>query len=308
MAASAVARDRTKTEHIASVRGVKFSSPEGTACILELTDGYTAHGACDASEFTVGTQYRFYGKWKNHPRWGDQFHFTSHAVNGFGGRTGVVAYLCKYCEGVGERTAGRLWDKFGPDAVRVLREDPQRVVDEKLMTEEAAKNASQNLEAEQYLETTRIDLFEMFKGRGFHGRMIQQCIAKWGVRAPLMVRRDPFKLLGLSGAGFKRCDGLWRALELPLHRLKRQMYAASQLIAGERDGHTWVSGERAADFVVEAIGAQLADPFRALRLGIRSGRLSARKDTQGDVWVAVKERAEAERRIADGIKRLCGNK
>lgn len=305
MAAASVARDRTKTEHIATVRGVKWAAPDGSACILNLTDDYTAHGACDASEFIAGSQYRFFGRWKNHPKWGDQFHFTSHAVHSLGGRVGVSAYLCKYCDGIGERTAGRLYDKFGSDAVRVLREEPHRVVAEKIMGDEAARCASQQLEAEKHLEGTRIELFELFKGRGFHGRIVQQCITKWGAKAPSMVRRDPFKLLGLAGAGFKRCDGLWNAVGLPLHRLKRQMYAASQLIAGERDGHTWVSGERAAEYVIEAIGGIFADPFRALRLGIRSGRLRARKDAGGDVWVAVTTRAEAEQRIADNIKRLC---
>lgn len=299
-----VARDRTKSEHVACVRGVRWKAEDDSFVILDLADGYTAHGAAAAGSFLPGTLYRFMGRWKNSDRWGDQFHFTSFAIHGFSGRAGVVAYLTKTCEGIGERTADKLWSQYGGLAVQVLREQPDQVVADGLLREDIARAAAQDLESEKHLERTRIDLFGLLNGRGFHGKLLNQAISKWGVKAPEMIRRDPFKLLGMAGAGFKRCDRLWRELGLPLDRLKRQLYAALNEIGNDRDGHTWLPAVRAAECVVNAVG-EGARPKQALLLGRRAGKLRARKDADGGVWVALAARAEAERRIADGIRRLC---
>lgn len=304
MAASAVARDRTKTEHVGMVRNVKWISDDETACILELNDGYSCHGEFDERFQTPGIQFRFMGRWKNNPRWGDQFYFSSHTIHSFAGRTGVVAYLSKTCDGIGEKLASKLWDRFGNDTVRTLREDPLAAVGAGILNEDVARTVASELEASKHLEQTKIGLHELFKGRGFHGKIQQQCITKWGARAVDVIRHDPFKLLGLAGAGFKRCDALWRGLGLPLDRLKRQLYASMQEIRDNRVGHTWVSAEVASDFVRSAIGGT-ADPFRALKLGIRAGKLAARKDDGGGVWITLHGRSEAERRIADNFLRLC---
>jgi exodeoxyribonuclease V alpha subunit len=305
----AVAKDRTKVEHVALVREVKFPRPnqpqDGGWVILELTDGYTAHGAAQPTNFSPGIQYRFMGRWKNDPRWGDQFHFTSFTVHGFSGRAGVVNYLAKTCEGIGEKSAEKLWTAYGTQAVELLRTDPARFVADGLLREDVARAASEDLEREKHLEYTRIELHELLHGRGFHGKLLNQAISKWGAKAPTVIRRDPFKLLGLAGAGYKRCDKLWRELGLPLDSLKRQLYAALNEISNDRDGHTWIGADRARDCLIAAVGYECAKPKRALKLGIRAGKLAARRDADGAIWVSLSHRAEAERRIADGIKRLC---
>jgi exodeoxyribonuclease V alpha subunit len=307
---AAVARDRTKVEHVALVREVRFPRPnqpqDGGFVILELTDGFSAHGNAHPSQFAPGIQYRFMGRWKNDPKWGDQFAFTSFTVHGFSGRAGVVNYLAKTCEGIGEKTADRLWTAYGTHAVEILRTDPGRPVADGLLRDDVARAAAEDLEREKHLEHTRIELHDLLHGRGFHGRLLMQAILKWGAKAPAVIRRDPFKLLGLAGAGYKRCDKLWRELGLPLDRLKRQLYAALNEIAQDRDGHTWISADRARDCLIAAVGADGAQPKRALKLGIRAGKLAARRDpADGAIWVSLQHRAEAERRIADGIKRLC---
>jgi len=306
MSATAVARDRTKTEHVSQVRRVVWpeSPVVGEPCIVELLDGYSAHGAFDEQFANHKLMFRFLGRWKNSPRWGDQFHFSLHTIHSFAGRVGVITYLAKTCSGIGERTAERLWNRFGSDTVRVLREEPLEAVTAGILEEDAARTAASELEASKHTEATKIELHELLKGRGFHGKLQQQAIERWGVKAPLIIRRDPFKLVGMAGAGFKRCDALWRALGLPLGRLKRQLYAACQEIRDERNGHTWVSAENATELVEKAVGGSVAKPVKAIRLGVKSRRLAIRKNADGSVWIALYARCEAERRIADGVKRL----
>lgn len=298
-----MAKDRTKCEHVARVSRTKWESPEGDYVMLELNDGMTAKGNASSADFLPGTTYRFMGRWRSNDRYGDEFHFTSFTIFSFAGRAGIVAYLSKTCEGIGQKKADKLYEVYGHEAVKVLREDPERVTADALLSADVAADASDDLQRDKHLEQTRIDLHELLHGRGFHGRIFNQAIGKWGAKAPSTIRRDPFKLMGMAGAGFKRCDQLWQHLGLPLHRLKRQMYAAINVINQDRDGHTWIPANKAAEAVRSAVG-EGANPKRALRLGIRAGRLACCKDSAGEVWVALAGRADAERRIAEGIKRL----
>ena len=179
------------------------------------------------------------------------------AVHGFHNRTGVVAYLTKLCDGIGERTADNLFAKYGSDAVQILRSDPDRVIADGHLREDVAREAAAELAREVALEHIRIDLFGLFQGRGFHKTATNAAIQLWGAKAPAMLRRDPFKALQLPGGGFKRCDKLWVELGLSLHRLKRQVYAALlHLIRTERTGITWLPIEQTSDAIVAAIGPE----------------------------------------------------
>jgi ATP-dependent exoDNAse (exonuclease V) alpha subunit len=301
-----IARDRTKTEHVAQVSEVKFEKPDGSFIILRLNDGTSAQGPGERDNFSPGIRYRFMGRWKNHPQWGDQFHFTSFTVNSFAGKSGVITYLTKTCDGIGEKSAGRLWAAYGPDTLDVLRNEPARVVADGILSEPVATAASADLIRERHLEATKVGLHDLLNGRGFHGRLQKQAISKWGAKAPSTIRRDPFKLLGMAGAGFSRCDRLWIDLGLRPDRLKRQAYAVVHEIKGGRDGHTWVAADSAVEAVVKACGGA-AKPKLAIKLAQRAGLLRVKKDEAGAIWVALTERAEAERRIADSIKRLMGD-
>jgi exodeoxyribonuclease V alpha subunit len=298
-----LAKDRTRTEHIATVRRLRWNADDGSACILELTDDLTAKGQFDGMEFHGGTIYRFYGRWKHDPKWGDQFEFSSYVVHSFGSHRGVTVYLQKFCDNIGEKSAEKLWQKYGADAVRILRDSPQQVADDGVLSREIALGASATLAAEKHLEATRIDLFGLLNGRGFHGRIVQQAITRWGAKAPAIIKADPFKLLGLAGAGFKRCDKMWLELSLNPARLKRQVWATVNQIRTDRDGHTWLDGTKAVQCVRDAVGEKVAHPRNAIRCGLRAKLLVGRTEN-GRPWITLRERAEAERRIADNIKRL----
>lgn len=307
MAFAPVARDRTKTEHTSRVARVLFNSDDGTWCKLELGDGMIAVGNADGTKFLPGVLYRFMGRWKSHDKFGDQFNFETFVADSAAGETGVIAYLTATCDGIGQKTARKLFEKYGGMAVKTLREEPGSVVIDGILTREQAAEASRQLSEERAFEATRVALFGLLKGKGFHGKIQNQCISRWGAKAPEIIRRDPFKLMGMAGAGFKRCDKLWLELGLPPARLKRQLYGSMEAIRNDRQGHTWVTGERAVECCVEAVGRDGARPRDAMRLGVRAGRLKARKDDDGNVFVTLANRWNDERTIADAVKRLCSS-
>ncbi len=93
-------------------------------------------GQADKLELRQGLAYRFFGHWKDYrnPRSGRterQFNFNSFVESTPAGRDAIAAYIAAAGEGrgIGMQRARKLFDLFGEDAVRVLREEPCRAAE-----------------------------------------------------------------------------------------------------------------------------------------------------------------------------------
>lgn len=299
-----VPRDLTKREHIARVTRVIYESADQTYVILGLHDGFAALGSASADQFDVGSEqiYRFMGRWAedNQRRW--QFKFDTFVLHRPGGQYGIVKYLTDLIPGVGTKTATKLWMQYGADTIEVIQSDPDRVkADLPDISPETIDDASYRLRADKAEQSTRIELFGLFERRGFSGHTIKSCIARWGAKAGEVIRKNPYKMLGLPGAGFKRCDRLWVDLGHPVSHMKRQVMTLAHLAKQDRTGNTWMSADSLANRLTANIPD--ADILRAFKIAIRARILEKKWDHEG-LWVALKEHANQERRIHAAVVRL----
>lgn len=324
----------------ARVEGIRFTAPiQGrdrgvyvvcSVVLADLAGDATTTTSASASTHTItgddhdeiikkGGIYRFHGQFRNTPRYGRQFQFTSVIRHVPHDRAGVIRYLVETCSGVGRGRAERLWDAFGQDAMRILREDPTRLAEAGLLPFTVAALASHMLAALAHHEATRIDLWTILDGRGFPRVLIQACIDKWGVRAPAVIRRDPFRLMTarLPGCGFIRCDKLWLDLGKPAAAMKRQVLAAIHAIQEDRAGHTWFDAEGIREGIRQRVsdaggGERGVRADRALAIAVRAGYLRVRKDANGFEWVALDRHAGQEEVVAKAVARLlargCGSR
>ena len=295
-------KDRTKKEHVGTPAKLVWNDPEAPACILRLSDGASVIGPADGQQFLPGQQYRFFGWWQD-GRYGPEFKFQTFVRDLPITQTAATKYLAEICRGVGAKTAEKLWAKFGPDCVRLLREEPEQAVGLGILSDEQAREASDDLRRYAHIEKTRVDLFGILAGKGFGQKTIDLAIRKWGVIAPQVIGRDPFKMLvaKLPGCGFKRCDKLWGELGLRGDHPKRVTMAAWHVITEDRSGSTWVDARDVIDGVIRLIPS--ADPIRAIQVLIRAGWIRIRRE--GDSrYLATRAAADAEQRIADNLHRL----
>lgn len=296
-------KDRTRTEHLARVSCVKWSDPDSQRVILALADGGSAVGPGTAEQFsTKGQQFRFMGRWAD-GKFGPEFQFVASVLDVAHTEGAVTKYLSDTCRNIGKATAARLWVAYGPDAVRQLREEPEVVAKDEIMNLPSAQEAAADLAKFARIEKTKVDLFGLLGGRGFGSRVIDRAIATWGVKAPDVIRRDPFALLvrGLPGCGWKRCDKFYTDLRKNPAAMKRQALAAWAAIRDDRTGSTWLDARDVANAVMGTIPR--ADPYKALILLRRAGWVRVRRDGASR-FVTLRERATAEQRIADNIRRL----
>lgn len=292
---------------------------------VDVDDGHSTarhsvKGECNPDELLPGIRFKFFGKWGKSQNRGDRqfpaaFEFSQVVRMEPHSRGGMCQYLTKFAPGIGYATAGTLWDAFGSEAARTLRSDPEEVAKRlPKLPISTLKAASEALKLHAATEDTRIELATLFDGRGFPAKLVDHCIAKWGVHAPRIIRHDPFKLLinRMPGCGFDRCDKLYMDLGLPPDRMKRQFACIWRKLQEDSSGHTWHPIRLAAEAVKEKISGCTEENLnwkKALLLGQRAGWIkvvsypveSSGIEPQKQYWIAEARKADAEDRLVESI-------
>ena len=287
---------------------IRFENPDGDTVIgdIKLVNGsqepetddqfnqpsLAVKGKPDGTELLTQQTYRFYGRWSKYTnkRTGQdekQFAFDTVVQAQPHDRAGIIAYLRQAGEsrGIGTARARKLWDKFGGDAVRVLRETPAAAAAAvRGLKESDAIAASEWLQDKQALEDATIAVTSLLAGRGFPKSTASLAIKEFGNLAFDAIKRDPYCLMQFRGCGFKRCDALWLDLGLPADRLRRQAFCAWYAVASDTEGHTWYPLQFAVHGLTQQIGGSRVRPAAAIKMAKRIGKLSP--DRHGALAVA----------------------
>lgn len=296
------------TGKLAQVRHV-FENADSFSVVADLLSGECVRGQVESrTELVPGGDYRFLGCWIEHERFGWQFAFDAVLAEMPDDPDEIASYLSRHAEGVGLVTASKLVAAYGPDAVRVLVEDVERVIREEVMKNDAARIASASLHrvyADPALREAHLQLFSLMRGHGFYAKAIKAALRRWRASAPAQVRRDPFLMLtqGFPGCGFLKVDRLYLALKKNPRRLKRQALAAWYALS-HLDGDTWANISEALKAVRTQIGGTSPREKRAVALLHRAGLAESRTDEKGQVWIAERFKAVSERACAHMIHAL----
>lgn len=277
-------------------------------CVIQLENRILANGKCQAGDLIPGVTYRFLGQWNVHPQYGRQFKFNSFVQSVPHSRRGIVLYLEKFAPGIGPATAHQLIDLYGETScVGIIKTDPARVAKDLRWTLAKAEKCSEALQAIEGIQETKIDLLDLFSGRGFYSECVDLAIKKWGVNAPTKIRNDPFCLLfptRFPGAGFSRVDKLYQELGHDSDKIKRQVHCAVFVVDEDSTGSTWVP----LSAIVRGIEGLVTGRIRAekaCRIAVRLGML-VQEDRDGQAWYAVRRIGEAEVYTAERVSKLIG--
>lgn len=276
----------------------------GIHIVREAGKQFSALGESEPGEFQAHLDYRLWGTWdRTNEKFGPQFKFKTFVVAQPHGRQGIIVYL-QNAPHIGPVIAGKLFNAFGAEAVRTLRERPDIAADAvgSHFSLEQAEEAAKWLGYAKSLENATIELTDLLHGRGFPKAAIKKAIELWGNKAPEILRRDPFRSLVFRGVGFKRADAFYMDLGKPPGKLKRQAYCLLYTATSDSDsqGHTWIPIERAYDQLKAHIGGVNVTPEKALTLARRAGILKVR--TEGEqTWVSDCRRADNERYVCEKI-------
>ena len=147
--------------------------------------------------------YRVEGKIVDHPRYGQQFQATSYHVNRPTSKDGLVDFLSgKQFTGIGKKTAEKIIDKLGTDAINKIIADPH--VLDKLKLRKAVKDSLvDNLRANQGMDEIIIGLNDL----GFGANLSSAIFDKYGEETLHIINENPYQLAAeIDGISFNRAD------------------------------------------------------------------------------------------------------
>ncbi len=152
---------------------------------------------------------------------------------------GVYGYLSsRLIKGVGEKTARLIVDRFGADALHVLENTPERLLEIRGITPAKLEDIKVS-----YTESRCIrDLMILLSPFQVTPATATKVYEYFGAKSVDILRNNPYELCQVSGFGFRRVDAIVRKGETPLDspmRIHGAIYAALDAQRKEK-GHLFL--------------------------------------------------------------------
>lgn len=150
--------------------------------------------------------YVFYGKLKDHPKFGKQFAVESFQKDLPQTREGIVSYLSSALfSGIGKKTAETIVESIGDNAISKILANPSLLDNVPRLSGEKAKALYDTLVEHQGLEQVMIGLNQY----GFGPQLSMKIYQLYKQDTLSIIQTNPYKLVeDIEGVGFGRADEL----------------------------------------------------------------------------------------------------
>jgi exodeoxyribonuclease V alpha subunit len=196
----------------------------------------------------VGESLRLTGRWTSHPRYGRQFEVRSYSTVLPATIQGIQRYLGSgLIKGIGPVMAERMVAHFGTDILRIIEEEPQRLVEVPGVGPKRTKLVAAAWEEQKAIKEVMVFL----QGVGVSTSLAVRIYKKYQDDAIRVVRREPYQLAAdVWGIGFKTADTIAQAVGIA-HDSPERIKAglAYTLSEAADDGHCYLP---AANLVTKA--------------------------------------------------------
>lgn len=231
---------------------------------------------------------------------------------------GLEKYLASgLIKGVGPKLAARIVGTFGMDALQVLDEHPERLVEVEGLGGKRREALVQGWKDQK----AQRDLMVFLQAHGASPSLASRIVRRYGQGAMTVVSRDPYRLaIDVHGVGFKTADRIAAGMGVAADSPARMQAGVLQVVYDvTAAGHVWTAEggvlERAAqllglDVDDESVRARLAHAVQSLLLAgrvVTEGAFPGMDATaEGRALFAAPMHA-AEVRLAKGLRELAGH-
>lgn len=173
-------------------------------------------------------------------------------------KDGVQGYLSSLIKGVGEKTAEQIVERFGADALNVLENQPERLLEIKGITPVKLEDI-QNSYAESRCMRNLMILLSPFKVTPVTATRIYE---HFRARSVEILQNNPYELCQISGFGFKRVDAIVLKGNCPPNapmRIHGAIYAALDVQRSD-NGHLFLEKDALLKTTTQLLNAKLPLP------------------------------------------------
>ncbi|GAA3741509.1 SF1B family DNA helicase RecD2 [Salinactinospora qingdaonensis] len=199
-----------------------------------------------------GESLRLEGRWGSHPQYGRQFQVENYTTMLPATVQGIRRYLGSgLIKGIGPRLAERIVDYFGVEALDVIEETPQRLIEVPKLGPKRSDLIARAWEEQKAIKEVMVFL----QGIGVSTSLAVRIYKKYGDASISIVRNEPYRLAtDVWGIGFKTADTIARAVGIPSDSPER-VKAGIQFTLSEStsDGHCYLPRERLISAAVKIL-------------------------------------------------------
>lgn len=154
--------------------------------------------------------YIFYGEFKEHPRFGQQFSASHFRKDMPQSKQGVIAYLSgEMFKGIGKKTAESIVETLGEDAISKILNQPSLLESIPKLPPDKAKTLYDTLMEHQGLEQIMVALNQY----GFGPQLSMKIYQVYKENTLEVIQKNPYQLVeDVEGIGFGRADELGHQL------------------------------------------------------------------------------------------------
>ncbi len=203
--------------------------------------------------------YIFYGKLKEHPKFGQQFavdHFQKDLPQT---KDGIVSYLSSTLfQGIGKKTAESIVESIGDNAISKILANPSLLDSVPKLSGEKAKSLYDTLVEHQGLEQVMIALNQY----GFGPQLSMKIYQVYKQDTLSIIQSNPYKLVeDIEGIGFARADELGFQLGISGSHADRIKAGCLFTLDTEclQEGHVYIEAEQLLKSVQELLEGNKRD-------------------------------------------------
>jgi exodeoxyribonuclease V alpha subunit len=224
-----------------------FHNPENLYSVTRIRIVETTEATTEKEMIIVGIcppliegeVYTFWGRLKEHPKFGTQYQIEQFRKEAPHGKDGLIHYLSSdLFHGIGKKTATNIVDTLGEQAIKLILENPECLAEVPQLNEEKRKMIFDRLMEYQGLEQIMTKLGEYGIGLALSVQIYQ----KYQDQSMEILQQNPYQLIDdVEGIGFKRADLIGKAMGIAHDSPERIRAACTYFLReqSEQNGHVY---------------------------------------------------------------------
>ncbi|MGA9172781.1 MAG: ATP-dependent RecD-like DNA helicase [Thermoactinomyces sp.] len=205
--------------------------------------------------------YTCFGEWRDHPKFGRQYYARRVKKELPRTKEAIVRYLSSdLFEGVGKKTAEKIVEHLGENALDQIASNPGVLTEIKGISPARAQMIADHLHENQALEEALVYLYQFGIGPSLALKIVQT----YKHHTIELLKENPYRLIDdIEGIGFRRADEIAREQGLPEDAPERfqaaVLYAVKEASASK--GHVFVTWEQLNQEVNPLLGGNPTELF-----------------------------------------------
>ncbi|MBR3033827.1 MAG: hypothetical protein IKI53_00550 [Firmicutes bacterium] len=250
-----------------------------------------------------GRRYTLTGEWKVHPRYGEQFAFSSFEEPEPATSDGILSFLSSgIVKGVGPSTAAAIVRTFGDEALKVMLEEPDRLTEVPGIGKVKAKTIAESYAEHKEYASTVMALSSL----DLSAATCMKLYKAYGSAAADIVRENPYQLIAdVFGIGFRKADKIAESVGLDKDspfRIKAGFLYYLEAWAGE--GNTYAQKQWFIEHCASLLDVSREQVKEAMVELAFSGRVFS-EVLDGEEILQLWRFRRAEQRVAGKLYTLC---